>query len=99
MKKRIIPRDTHYVALSTWVENCATKSYLTSDSSISVIGNCIDTNEFIPVNKCVAKEALNLPRDKKIVLIGAQNIKHYYKGFNLFIDAIKHLEKENICFQ
>ena len=39
------------------------------------------------VSAVAAREALNLPLDKKIILLGAQSLKDHYKGAVIFSQA------------
>ena len=51
---------------------------------------------FSPVNVNIARQLLNLPSDKQIILIGAQSITDFYKGFDLFLQAIKEIDLKDI---
>ena len=93
-KKRYYPENLHLVAISNWLAECAKNSYLLNGYNIDIIPNAVDTNDFFPINKKIAREILGLPKDKKIVLAGATNINDKYKGFEKYKNSIKYLDKK-----
>ena len=94
LKRKIkwVPKTTKLIGLSNWLSDCARKSTLFSNFNIQTIYNNISTEEFFPVDKMLARKILGLPKDKKIVLAGAQNIKDFYKGFDIFLRALPNLK-------
>lgn len=62
-----------------------------SDEKITTIPNGIDTQKFYPVDKIGARERLNLPIDKKIILSVGYLCER--KGFHHIIDAISIIIK------
>jgi len=76
------------IACSRWLAKEASKSSLLCDKKIFTIPNPIDTEIFHPVEKKRAREILNLLLDKKIILIGAMNLKDERKGFRYLIEAL-----------
>lgn len=93
-KKRYYKKNLHFVAISNWLKECAKDSYLLNGFDIDVIPNAIDTKEFFPIDKDIAREKLGLPHDRKIVLTGATNIHDKYKGFDQFQNSIQHLNEK-----
>jgi len=87
-KQRALPANLQVVGISDWVSDVARSSQLFRNRSVRTISNSIDTKSFVPMNKVFARKALGLPLDSKIVLLGAQNIADFYKGFDLLIDAM-----------
>ncbi|QSJ15838.1 glycosyltransferase family 4 protein [Nostoc sp. UHCC 0702] len=82
------------VSPSTWLANCARASYLFKDLQIEVIPNGLDTQKYKPINKRVARELLNLPQDKQLILFGAlQATSDMRKGFHLLKPALESLTK------
>lgn len=61
-----------------------------------MISNNVDTRLFSPFPKDQARQALGLDVGRRIVLIGAGNIADFYKGFDLFLEGLKSLSKENV---
>jgi len=84
--------DLTIVALSRWLAKCARKSSLFRDLRIEVISNGLDVARFKPVDKHVAREVLNLPFDKDLVLFSAMSaVSDLRKGFDLLESALHHL--------
>ncbi len=84
--------DITVVALSSWLAKCAGKSTLFSDKEIRVIPNPINTNVYKPANKTFARQMLNLPQDKKLVMFGAMNPQsNPIKGFEMLVKALRSL--------
>ncbi len=80
------------VTISNWLADCARQSSLFHDRRIEVIHNGIDESKFKPIPKNVARDILNLPQDKKIILFGAINaVQDERKGFQYLIPALKKL--------
>ena len=81
---------------SSWLANCVQESKLMSDWPVSVIPNPLNTEIFKPIDKKIARKQLNLPSDKKLILFGASGgTKDPRKGFDLLIEAFKHLKNDN----
>jgi glycosyltransferase involved in cell wall biosynthesis len=78
------------VGLSQWLKNCASGSSLFSDREIVCLPNLIDTNVFCPIDKKIARELLNLPQDKKLVLFGAMSAtSNINKGYSELSEALQ----------
>ena len=95
-KKNYYPKNMRIVGISPWISSLAIKSEVFSNFTINTIFNGINCNDFYPIEKKLAQKALGINTNKKIVLVGAQNIKDYYKGFPKFLEAVKQLDKDNI---
>jgi glycosyltransferase involved in cell wall biosynthesis len=76
--------DLTIVTPSSWLAKCARSSSLFRDLRIEVIPHGIDRH--------VARELLNLPQDKQIILFGAW-LNNYNKGFHLLQQALQSLTK------
>lgn len=77
---------------SRWLADCVRSSSLLGMKRIEVIPNGLDLSVFRPFNKRVAREILNLPQDKKLILFGAMNsIRDKNKGFQLLQHALRQL--------
>ena len=72
----------------------AKKSSIFNGKQIDTIYNCIDLNEFYCVSKESARACLGINTSKKIIAIGATDINSPFKGFNLFVDSLKFLDKD-----
>jgi glycosyltransferase involved in cell wall biosynthesis len=88
------------VSPSKWLAEKARKSSLMRSRNIHVIPNGIDHRIFKSPGKSVARDILNIPRDKLIILFGAmRGINNPRKGFQYLIPAmhkistrLKHVE-------
>ena len=87
--------DFTVVTPSRWLANCARSSSLFGDKRIEVIPNGLDLQKFKPIDQLKAKEDLNLPVDKNLILFGAMNsIKDKRKGFQYLKSAINVLSED-----
>ena len=98
LKNRKFQKNIFPVAISNWIKYCAKNSLLFAKNDIKLIHNGVDTELFKPVEKYTAREILGLPRDKRVILVGAQNPKDLYKGFNKFLDSIEYIDKSKYLF-
>lgn len=83
------------VTCSNWLADSASGSSLVKNKNIFVIPNPLDTEIFKPYNKQLLREKFSLPIDKKLILIGAMNLKDKRKGFHYLIEALSKIEIEN----
>lgn len=88
------------VALSNWLADCAKNSSLFHDLPIQVIPNGLDIQLYKPIEKNLARNLLNLPQDKQLLLFGAMNAtSDKRKGFQFLFPALEKLnqtQKDNI---
>jgi glycosyltransferase involved in cell wall biosynthesis len=94
-KRAALPRHLHAVGISQWLTECAKNSTAFAGLSVETISNNIDTRQFFPLQQAVAREALGLPIRGKLILVGAQDIGDFYKGFELFIAALQSLRRRD----
>jgi glycosyltransferase involved in cell wall biosynthesis len=77
------------VSPSRWLAESARKSSLFGERRIEVIPNGLDTEVFRPIRKETAREILNLPQDKTLVLFSAMGgAANPIKGFDLLAMAL-----------
>ena len=82
------------VSPSVWLAKCASSSSSFKDFRVEVIPNGINTQKYKPIIRHWAREILNLPQDKQIVLFGgAGGTGDRWKGFNLLVSALQSLSK------
>ena len=95
-KQRILSEHhISFVACSRWLEGEAKKSALLKDQHISSIPNPIDTHIYHPEDKKAARERLELPTDKRIILFVSQRVTDERKGMAYFTDAIARMVEKN----
>ena len=98
-KHKIYPRikNFHIVTPSNWMGNCAKSSSLLKNIDINVIPNCIDINTYKPLDKHIARKALNLPLDKTLIAFGALKVtSDPRKGYTYIKDALKIIDKRQV---
>jgi glycosyltransferase involved in cell wall biosynthesis len=88
--------DLFIVAPSNWLCGCVKKSALFSDKCTKLIPNGIDINQFKPFNKELAREMLDLPKNKKLILFGAFNCtRDPNKGYEFLRKALFFIKNNN----
>jgi glycosyltransferase involved in cell wall biosynthesis len=80
-----------FVTLSRQMAEDAAGTPLTDGCPIVTIPTGIDTGTFAPGDRAESCDLLKLPRDLPIILMGAQNPAEKRKGFDLLLEAVKHL--------
>jgi glycosyltransferase involved in cell wall biosynthesis len=86
--------DLRIVTPSSWLADCALESTLFKDFEISVIPNGIDLQIYKPCTKYLARQLLNLPQDKYLILFGAvDSTSDSRKGFYLLQSALQTLKQ------
>ncbi|MBW4508948.1 MAG: glycosyltransferase family 4 protein [Scytonematopsis contorta HA4267-MV1] len=85
------------VSPSSWLASCAASSSLFANYRIEVIPHGLDTQKYRPITKNLAREVLNLPQDKKLILFGAiEATSDRNKGFHLLQPALKELSHSGL---
>ena len=85
------------VALSQWMADCVKASSLFKNCRIEIIPNGIDTQVYKPIARNIARQLLNLPQDKSLVLFGAINATSSpRKGFDFLQQALLELKQTGV---
>ncbi len=88
------------VTPSVWLADCARKSSLFKNFPIKVIPNGIDIQRYKPIKQEIARQWLNLPQNKQLILFGAESTRNPRKGFHLLKSALQNLsqagQKDNL---
>lgn len=79
------------VTPSQWLADCAHSSPLFQHKRIEVIPNGIDLSVYKPMTRALARERLNLPQNKHLILFGARAADEKRKGFHLLQAALQQL--------
>lgn len=96
-KKRIFQQaELQIVTVSQWLANQVRESALLKDKPITIIPNTLSLNKFKFLGKAESRRTLGLPDHAKILLFGAARIDDPIKGFNILLDAIRHLLTKGI---
>lgn len=81
-------KNLHVVCPSQWLADCAKASSLFGDRPVHMIPNAIPVDRFTPTNRLVARQKLNLPLDKKLVVFGAESLANKRKGGDILAEAM-----------
>lgn len=84
------------ISPSRWMQKQAQASAQFKGLEHLLIPNGLDTQVFKPIDKRVARQILNLPQDKKIVLFVSEYIHNRYKGFDFVRQALRQLPQEDL---
>ena len=79
------------VGCSDWLTHRARQSRLFQPFSVLSIPNAIDTEQFSPIEKTTARQALGLPTNKRLILFAAAKVSTAGKGFTYFQQALHQL--------
>lgn len=79
--------NIHFVPVSNWLAKKARESSLLNDANISVIHNAFPVESYFTAPSAKL-DALDLPKDKKLILMGAARLDDPIKGFEYAIDAL-----------
>jgi len=83
------------VACSNWLAQCAKNSSLFNDLRIEVIPPSVDINVFKPIKKEIARDILNLPQNKYLLLFGAMSAtSDKRKGFYYLNEALGKIKND-----
>jgi len=84
----------HVVCISGWLKSKAEKSYLFKNHKISSIPCAINLGEWKPVDQISARESLNLPKNKIILLFMSTNgTDDLRKGFKYLNSSLNYISK------
>ena len=85
------------ISPSKWLKGCVNKSKLMKNWPCKTIPNVIDTKFWKPEDKSLSRQMLNLPKKDFILAFGSFNAnQEYHKGFDLLLEALKKIQKENL---
>ncbi len=82
-----------FIAPTSSLEEQAKLSSLFSSKNVIKIFLSIDNNIFKPANRNDVRKILNIPLNKKIILIGSLDIEEKRKGFSYLSKALHHLNE------
>jgi len=72
--------NIHVVTPSRWLAACARRSQLFRKFNVDIIPNGLSTSIFTERDKQYSRELLGLPKDKILILFGAQSVTNIRKG-------------------
>lgn len=98
-KNKVYPKidKLTLIGLSKWINECSKESSLLKNKKHINLPNPIDTSIYKPFKKEYARELLNLPKNKKLLLFGAMSSSSAVnKGFSLLKESLDKLEYKNL---
>ncbi len=93
IKKKSFKKNIQFVAISNWLKKEAEKSNVLEKKDIITVHNNIDLEEFKQVEKNLARSKLDINTKKHVMLFGAQNTQATRKGWIIFLETLKKLDK------
>jgi glycosyltransferase involved in cell wall biosynthesis len=97
-KKKIYDTSFTPVSVSEWLKKSAEESYLLSDKKVEVIPNGVELQKFQPKESKTIRRKLNVPVNRKIILVDGQCTKHIWKGRRELESCLKELKEEEFFF-
>jgi glycosyltransferase involved in cell wall biosynthesis len=96
-KGRVYGESTlHVVTPSRWLLGQARRSVLSGAASFQHIPYGVDLSVFRPRDRSMARRALELPLDAKVVLFAAQSAASQRKGFHFVLEGLKRLMRPSV---
>lgn len=96
-KQLLWKKPFHIVCPSHWLADCVRNSALMHNWPVTVIPNPLDLNTFQPIEQKQARQLLNLPQHKSLILFGALGgTSDYRKGGDLLFQALTHIKNEHL---
>lgn len=93
LKKRIFKNNIQFVAISEWLRLKASENNVLEGHKIAKIYNNINLEKFESIPIDIAISNLNIRTKKKIILFGANNPQSNRKGWSIFLEALKKIDK------
>jgi glycosyltransferase involved in cell wall biosynthesis len=83
------PQSTVIVAICNWLQREASQSSLLAPFPILTIPYGLDTDDFAPRNRQLARATLGIPSDVKVILFVADDVSNPRKGFLALARALE----------
>lgn len=85
-----------FVACSEWLAGIARRKPLGKGQEVVSIPNPIDTKVFHPMDKAAVRDALSLPKGKKLILFTCQKVTDERKGFTYLVEALRSYDRVGV---
>ncbi len=97
LRKKVYSKTRiHIVAPSRWMQGMASRSPLFGNFTVHLIPYGIDTLQFRPVDKQIARTSLNLPLDRQYLLFTAHAVRdNPRKGFAYLEAALAQIDRHD----
>tara|TARA_Y100001935_G_C17273766_1_gene493471 strand:- start:8 stop:1216 length:1209 start_codon:yes stop_codon:yes gene_type:complete len=94
-KKKVFKDNFQFIAVSNWIKDKAKNSIVLKNREVIKIDNNIEIKDFRVIDKAEARNFLGILTEKKVILYGAQNPQSKRKGWDVFVETLKILDKSN----
>ncbi|MCC6461972.1 MAG: glycosyltransferase family 4 protein [Saprospiraceae bacterium] len=97
-KKRLFPKNIHFVTCSDWLAEEARSSGLLRDYPVHSIPNSIDTEVFkpaLPEARAQLRRQQGIAPEALVVLFVAMKVREERKGFSYLLDALQRLKSSH----
>jgi glycosyltransferase involved in cell wall biosynthesis len=97
-KQKIFSQNNnfHFISPSNFIKEKAQKSFILKNKKIIKIPNGVNKKQFFPIDKNIAREKLNLPKDKKILFFnGASGLENEHKNFKFLRKNLPKLNNKD----
>ena len=84
-----------FVGCSQWITELALRSRLTAGHRVISIPNPVPQDIFRPIPQSEAREALSLPRNRKLILFAACKVRDTLKGFQYLQQALQQFSSSD----
>ena len=84
------------VAPSRWLTECAQSSSLFQNVKVKTIPYGLDLQTYKPTDSALARQLLNLPQDKSLILFGATVLNDSRKGWHLLSASLERLSQTHL---
>ena len=94
-KKKVFKDNFQFIAVSNWIKDKAKNSIVLKNREVIKIDNNIEIKDFRIIDKVKARNFLGISTKKNVILYGAQNPQSKRKGWDVFVETLKILDKSN----
>ena len=94
-KKKVFKNNFQFIAVSNWIKDKAKNSDVLKNHKVIKIDNNIEVKDFRIIDKENARNFLGISTKKKVILYGAQNPQSKRKGWDVFVETLKIIDKSN----
>ena len=88
-------KPIHIVSPSNWLANCVRESKLMNNWPVSVVPNLLNTDNWKPKDKNLARNTLNLPLNIPLIIFGTLGVNNsHHKGYDLLIKTLNNIKDD-----
>lgn len=87
-------RAISWVGISSWMAEQARASAVLQGQTVNVIHSGIDTDVFRAHNQEKARRELNLPVDRRLIVLGAHDLHSPFKGLQYSLRALRTVDSQ-----